>query len=67
MSLPCPECGQPTKVLETRLLKGYIDRVRRRRECQSCGRRFSTAATEREVTDRSRRVRDTTSSVAEAP
>lgn len=38
--MDCPECGSDdTGVLET---APYSDRVRRRRECQACGHRFTT-------------------------
>ncbi len=40
MKLPCPQCGSPTRVRETRMWKkGCI--IRRRRVC-SKGHRFST-------------------------
>jgi transcriptional repressor NrdR len=35
----CPYCGSDSRVLDSR---GSIDAVRRRRECMSCGRRFTT-------------------------
>lgn len=37
--MDCPECGGETSVVET---VPYPDRVRRRRECQECGERFTT-------------------------
>lgn len=37
--MECSECGGETRVIETTT---YEDRVRRRRECQSCGGRFTT-------------------------
>lgn len=37
--MDCPECGGETSVVET---VPYPDRVRRRRECQKCGERFTT-------------------------
>jgi transcriptional repressor NrdR len=36
----CPRCDSPTKTLETRRVPGGA--VRRRRECTSCGHRFTT-------------------------
>ena len=40
----CPFCGaQDTKVIDSRL-SGEGDQVRRRRECLSCGERFTTYA-----------------------
>lgn len=35
----CPECAQETRVIDSR---DTADGVRRRRECQSCGDRFTT-------------------------
>jgi hypothetical protein len=35
----CPDCGEDTRVIET---VSYDNRVRRRRECDGCGRRFTT-------------------------
>lgn len=35
----CPRCGEDTSVIET---VSYPRRVRRRRECVSCGTRFTT-------------------------
>jgi transcriptional repressor NrdR len=35
----CPRCDSPTRTLETR---GASNAVRRRRECSSCGHRFTT-------------------------
>jgi transcriptional repressor NrdR len=41
----CPFCGEPdTKVIDSRLANEG-DSVRRRRECQSCGERFTTFET----------------------
>jgi transcriptional repressor NrdR len=37
----CPACHSPTRVLESRASEGG-GAVRRRRECPSCGRRFTT-------------------------
>lgn len=37
----CPSCGQPTRTLETRRADGGAA-MRRRRECRSCGERFTT-------------------------
>ncbi len=37
----CPDCEHPTRVLESRRSEDG-DAVRRRRECTSCGRRFTT-------------------------
>lgn len=38
----CPTCEGPTYVIDSRGHDGYI---RRRRECEKCGLRFSTAET----------------------
>ena len=41
--MKCPYCDHPeTKVLDSRLSK-EMDTIRRRRECLSCAKRFSTA------------------------
>lgn len=37
----CHECGQETKVIDSRA-RGRLKGIRRRRECASCGIRFST-------------------------
>jgi transcriptional repressor NrdR len=37
----CPYCGEPSHVLESRPAEGGAA-VRRRRECQACGRRYTT-------------------------
>lgn len=37
----CPACSATTRVLESRPAKGGSE-VRRRRECEACGRRFTT-------------------------
>lgn len=37
----CPKCESKTEVLETRKTV-YYDAVKRRRECPSCGHRFTT-------------------------
>ena len=39
--IPCPACGAPTQVIDSRQLEG---RILRRRRCRamSCGSRFST-------------------------
>ncbi len=37
----CPRCEQPTSILETRKAEGGAA-LRRRRECSSCGHRFTT-------------------------
>jgi transcriptional repressor NrdR len=37
----CPTCQSPSRVLETRR-EEHGDAVRRRRQCRSCGRRFTT-------------------------
>lgn len=37
--MDCPECGADTRVVET---APYPNRVRRRRECEACGHRFTT-------------------------
>jgi transcriptional repressor NrdR len=37
----CPACDRPTRTLETRSADGGAA-IRRRRECRSCGRRFTT-------------------------
>ena len=37
----CLDCGSPTRVLESRPADAGVA-VRRRRECRSCGRRFTT-------------------------
>ena len=52
-SLPCPHCGSPSKTIETRSwpasgtparnLALQVPYTRRRRECVSCGHRFTTA------------------------
>jgi transcriptional regulator NrdR family protein len=39
MGQVCPQCGGDTGVIDTR---PYLDGVRRRRECQACGYRYST-------------------------
>jgi transcriptional repressor NrdR len=41
MEMVCPSCRTPTRVLESRRAPDG-DAVRRRRECASCGRRFTT-------------------------
>lgn len=38
--IPCPACGTRTSVLDSR--PSHVQFVRRRRECPSCGRRFTT-------------------------
>lgn len=41
--MKCPSCGDPdSKVLDSRMSK-EMDTIRRRRECNKCGKRFSTA------------------------
>ena len=40
--MKCPECGNPTKTLETRKNQFYI---RRRRDCVICGHRLTTYET----------------------
>lgn len=41
--MKCPSCGDPdSKVLDSRMSK-EMDAIRRRRECNKCGKRFSTA------------------------
>jgi transcriptional repressor NrdR len=37
----CPRCERPTSILETRKAEGGAA-LRRRRECRSCGHRFTT-------------------------
>jgi len=39
--LPCDRCGGRTEVIETRG-DTRRDRIRRRRQCVDCGRRFTT-------------------------
>jgi transcriptional repressor NrdR len=39
--MTCPTCHQPTRVLESRRAEAGAA-IRRRRECASCGRRFTT-------------------------
>ncbi|MCL5093632.1 MAG: transcriptional regulator NrdR, partial [Patescibacteria group bacterium] len=39
--MKCPKCKEETKVLEKRN-SSDLESVRRRRECQSCGHRFTT-------------------------
>lgn len=39
--MTCPECGQPTRTLETRSADDGAA-TRRRRECRGCGARFTT-------------------------
>ena len=38
--MDCPDCGEPTRVTETR--PGPAHGIRRRRKCASCGNRFTT-------------------------
>lgn len=40
-AVDCPSCNSPTRVLESRQAEGGAA-VRRRRECKSCGRRFTS-------------------------
>lgn len=42
--MTCPKCGRPTRTIDTRELRGNgKNYVRRRRQCQYCRRRFTTA------------------------
>lgn len=43
--MTCPKCGGPTRTIDTRELRsnGKKNYVRRRRQCQRCRRRFTTA------------------------
>lgn len=54
--MDCPACNSATHVLETRATEGGAA-VRRRRECKSCGRRF-TSVERRERVSGSIRKRD---------
>lgn len=38
----CPKCGGQSTVIDSRMISGT---VRRRRECEQCGHRFSTEET----------------------
>lgn len=44
--MTCPICGEKTKVLES---KADVDSIERRRECLSCGYRFSTLEIDRDL------------------
>lgn len=44
--MTCPICGEKTKVLES---KTDVDSIERRRECTSCGYRFTTFEIERDL------------------
>lgn len=39
----CPDCGEQTKILQTRLMSGGS--VKRRRECLDCEKRFTSVET----------------------
>jgi transcriptional regulator NrdR family protein len=41
-TLPCPLCGDRSKVLDTRPGTEITPRTRRRRKCFSCGHRWTT-------------------------
>lgn len=45
--MECPDCGEDTRVIET---VSYPNRVRRRRECEACGHRFTTDERARQTT-----------------
>lgn len=47
--MTCPECGEKTKVLES---KDNEDFVERRRECYSCGYRFNTIEVDKDLYER---------------
>ena len=44
--MTCPICGEKTKVVES---MSYVDLIERRRECTSCGYRFTTYEIERDL------------------
>lgn len=44
--MTCPICGDKTKVINSR---ATCDCVKRRRECVSCGHRFTTEEIERDL------------------
>jgi transcriptional repressor NrdR len=47
--MKCPFCGNPdTKVIDSRPTE-EAQAIRRRRECESCGRRFTTYETVEEI------------------